>query len=210
MSKDLDNLNEEFEDEIEEIDDDIDDIDIDSDDDVDDDNEDSDFDIKIKNSIGKHKIEGKHSLDRDTIFFGKVEESVDENLESSFNDYYEDSYTIETGTIQEEESLHQDKLYNKRELSQEVYQILKKNTKLDFYSNRRKPNKQTFNNYFQLLINELDYKYEKCEIFVELSYYFTDNIYNMFKLLNKELAISIIKELRFKGYLDGIGDINFV
>jgi len=173
-------------------------------------NSDSDFDIKIKNSIGKHKIEGKHSLDRDTIFFGKIEEEVDENLESCFNDYYEDTYSIEAGTIQEDESLHQDKLHNKKELSEEIYQILGENTKLDFYSNRRKPNKELFNNYFQLLIEALDYKYEKCEIFVELSYYFTDNIYNMFKLLNKELATSIIKELKFKGYLDDLGEINFV
>ena len=65
--KDLNNLNEEDFDEIEDGD------------------VDSDFDIKIKNSIGKHKIEGKHSLDRDTIFFGKIEEEVDETLESSFN-----------------------------------------------------------------------------------------------------------------------------
>ena len=171
---------------------------------------DSDFDIKIKNSIGKHKIEGKHSLDRDTIFFGKIEEEVDENLESCFNDYYEDSYNIESGTIQEDESLHQEKLYNKKELSEEIYKLLNINTKLDFYSNRRKPNKQTFNGYFQLLIETLDYKYEKCEIFVELSYYFTDNIYNMFKLLNKELATSIIKELKHKGYLDDMDDMNFV
>lgn len=208
MSKDdLKNIKEE---DLEEIDEGIQPEDEGEDAKIDEEVEDSDFDIKIKNSIGKHKIEGKHSLDRDTIFFGKIEEEVDENLESSFNDYYEDNYSIEAGTIQEDETLHQDKLHNKKELSQEVYLILKKNTKLDFHSNRRKPNKQTFNNYFDLLIETLDYKYEKCEIFVELSYYFTDNIYNMFKLLNKELATSIIKELKYKGYLDDLGEINFV
>jgi len=192
----------------EEVKNDITDLNENIDDIIDDEN---DFDIKFKNSIGKHKIEGKHSLNRDTVFFGKIDdEEIDPDFESNFNDYYKDTYNIETGTIQEEETQHQDRVYLKKELSEEIYKLLDNHTSLDFYSNRRKPNKQTFNNYFQLLIDNLDYKYEKCEIFVELSYYFTDNIYNMFKLLNKELATVIIKELKNKGYLDDMGDINFV
>jgi hypothetical protein len=81
---------------------------------------------------------------------------------------------------------------------------------LDFKQNRRKPNKETFNNYYNLLLKELGFRYTKSEIFVELSYYFTDNIFNMFKLLDKKPATIIIKELMQKGYLKNINGIDFL
>ncbi len=73
-------------------------------------------------------------------------------------------------------------------LSQDVYDYLNDLTELDFSSNRRKPNRQAFNEYYRMLIDNIGKDYTKSEIFVELSYYFTDNIFNMFKLLDKEYA----------------------
>ena len=70
--------------------------------------------------------------------------------------------------------------------------------------------RQIFNSYYQMLLTNLKYKYTKSEIFVTLSYYFTDNIFNMFKLLDKKHATIIIMELKNKGYLeDIIGDFDF-
>ena len=59
-----------------------------------------------------------------------------------------------------------------------------------------------------MLLYNIDKQYTQSEIFVELSYYFTDNIFNMYKLLDKKYATSIIKELREKGFLNNL-DINF-
>ena len=59
-----------------------------------------------------------------------------------------------------------------------------------------------------LLVN-IDKQYTKSEIFVELAYYFTDNIFNMYKLLDKKYATAIIKELREKGFLTNLIDFDF-
>jgi len=171
--------------------------------------EDTDFDIMFKGSANKHKLEGTHSLKRDTIFMGKLEDET-ECLQSSTQDYDTDNYGIEKGSTYEMESRHyEDYTYNKN-LTKDIYDILVEKTEIDFVANRRKPNKQTFNEYYRMCINDLSHKYTKSEIFVELSYYFTDNIFNMFKLLNKKNATGIILELKEKGYLTDIGNINFI
>ena len=85
-----------------------------------------------------------------------------------------------------------------------------KKTDIDFLMNRRKPDKKKFNQYYELCLSELSLKYTKSEILVELSTYFTDNIFNMYKLLNKKNATGIIIELKEKGYLNDIGNINFI
>ena len=88
--------------------------------------------------------------------------------------------------------------------------MLSEKTELDFSCNRRKPNRQAFNDYYKMLIDNIGKEYTKSEIFVELSYYFTDNIFNMFKLLDKEYATQIIIELKHAGYLDNLNNINFI
>ena len=67
-----------------------------------------------------------------------------------------------------------------------------------------------FNEYYNLLLNKLHLKYTNSEIFVELSYFFTDNIFNMYKLLDKNSATIIIKELMQKGYLKNLQNVNFL
>jgi hypothetical protein len=185
----------------------IDDENID-DENIDDENIDDET-IYFKFNTTKHKLEGKHSLKRDTIFQGK-ESDEEENNYSSNSDYYSKDFLLEKGTMFEIESRNYEELEIQRRLKNDIYEILKKRTELDFNSNRRKPNKQVFNNYYKMLLDELHNRYTKSEIFVELSYYFTDHVFNMYKLLYPEHATNIIKELKSKGYLDELDDMEFV
>lgn len=179
----------------------------------DEDLETDDVDIMFKFNTNNHKIEGKHALKRDTIFKGKLEDGLDQvdeyfNIQDEIN--INDGLPIEVGTNYEFESKHNEDYVNRLNLSRDVHQMLSENTELDFSCNRRKPNRQAFNDYYKMLIDNIGKEYTKAEIFVELSYYFTDNIFNMFKLLNKEYATQIIIELKQAGYLDNLNNINFI
>lgn len=176
------------------------------------DQEQDDIDIMFKFNVNNHKIDGKHALKRDTIFKGKLD-SQEELIEEHFINSQEDSnngITIEAGTSFEFESRSNEEYITRLKLSQDVYDLLNEYTELDFSSNRRKPNKQAFNDYYRLLLDNIGKEYTKSEIFVELSYYFTDNIFNMFKLLDKEYATQIIIELKQSGYLSNLNNINFI
>ena len=210
-----DNLNEsesiEYIDDIENFEDEIlDDCDvaIDSDDNCDDEN---DVDIMVRFNTNNHKLEGKHSLARDTIFKGKIEISEQSEYFIGQEDFnINEGLPIEVGTSYEFESKYHEDYVGRLNLSRDVYDLLSTNTELDFSSNRRKPNKQAFNDYYKMLLNNIGKDYTKSEIFVELSYYFTDNIFNMFKLLDKEYATQIIVELKQSGYLTNLNNINFI
>jgi hypothetical protein len=183
-----------------------------SDNDEEDDYEEDDVDIMFKFNTNNHKMEGKHSLARDTIFKGKIDENVEQGdyISSSDDFNISDGLPIEAGTSFEFESKFNEEYISRLNLSRDVYDLLKEKTELDFSSNRRKPNKQAFNDYFKMLLNNIGREYTKSEIFVELSYYFTDNIFNMFKLLDKEYATQIIIELKQSGYLSNLNNINFI
>jgi len=172
----------------------------------------SDLDIYFKFGTNNHKLDGKHSLKRDTILNGKVDEVEVEGMETYKQDmdYFSSHDPVEHGSIFEDESRNNEELANRRNLSQDIYTILKEKTNIDFNVNRRKPNKITFNSYYKMLLNDVGKTYTKSEIFVELAYYFTDNIFNMYKLLDKKYAIGIIEELRDKGYLSNLKSINFM
>lgn len=176
----------------------------------DDENVNDDIDIMFKFNTNNHKIEGKHSLKRDTIFKGKIEHKSQEHSYITEDYSQSDGFPIEAGSAYEFESKHNDEYVSRLDLANDVYILLQNNTELDFTSNRRKPNRQAFNDYYRMLLNNLGKKYSKSEIFVELSYYFTDNIFNMFKLLDKEYATQIIYELKQSGYLDNLNNINFI
>lgn len=174
-------------------------------------NIDTEFDIVFKNQINKHKLEGAHSLKRDTIFMGKIEECVpDDELDSCIIAEKEQSYDIERGSEYEKESkFHQDYQHNK-DLVEDIYKILTEKTSLNLKSNRRKPNKETFNEYYKLCIKDLNIKYSRCEITVELAYYFTDNIFNMIKLLHPEYVSDIMSELENAGFMKKLKKFKFV
>lgn len=172
--------------------------------------EEDDFDIFFKNTANKHKLEGTHRLKRDTIFLGKVDTEEDAEETTTSFEYEQNNFEIERGSEYDAESKSYENYFYVKELAEDIYKILDEKTTINFTQNRRKPNRQTFNNYYKMCITDLDTKYSKSEIFVELSYYFTDNIFNMFKLLDKRYATGIIIELKNKGYLKDIGNINFI
>ena len=182
--------------------------------DIEEDNiDDDDMNIMVKFNTNKHRMEGKHSLKRDTIFKGKIEDSS-ENSEyiiyqvGDFNS--SDGLPIEVGSSYEFESRYHEDYRSRLNLSIDIYNLLTGKTQLDFSINRRKPNKQAFNDYYRMLLDNVGKEYTKSEIFVELSYYFTDNIFNMFKLLDKKYATQIIVELKKNGYLNNLNNINFI
>jgi len=183
---------------------------IDSNDDEEDDVDDAD--IMFQFNTNNHKIEGKHSLARDTIFKGKIEDNSEQSeYYSNQDDFnFNDGLPIEAGTNYEFESKYHEEYIGRLNLSRDVYDLLSDKTELDFSSNRRKPNRQAFNDYYRMLLDNIGKDYTKSEIFVELSYYFTDNIFNMFKLLDKEYATQIIVELKQSGYLSNLNNINFI
>jgi hypothetical protein len=64
-------------------------------------------------------------------------------------------------------------------------------------NNRRKPSKSDFNYFYYLLKTNLQQeKFSNIEIFNELSVYFSDNLFNMFKLLDNKWRNMIISELQ--------------
>ena len=207
-NEDFDNSMSEIEldetkDEIIEIEDDIDVIeDIDLIDDIIDDlvieeiSEISDIsDIDEDVSISKHTQEGKHSLKYDTIFKGRKEDPLTED-DLDFG-YHVDRIEIEKGTDQWSESMDNENYVRSRIVKEKVYSLLKDKTNLNFLNNRRKPSKIDFNKYFQILNLGLKSEgFSSIEIFNELSVYFSDNLFNMFKLLNNKWRNIIISELQ--------------
>jgi hypothetical protein len=157
------------------------------------DEQETDFEIMFKNTANKHKQDGAHALKRDVILKGKKEESEGEQEMSSSTHFYNESYKIE-----DYDSYHNEDAVYKKNLIKDIYNILDEDTDINFLANRRKPNKKTFNKFYEMCLLKLDMNYTKSEIFVELSYYFTDNIFNMFKLLNKKKCIWYYNRIKRK------------
>ena len=64
-------------------------------------------------------------------------------------------------------------------------------------NNRRKPSRTDFNSYYNLLKIELEEEsFTNVELFNELAVYFSDNLFNMFKLLDNKWRNMIISELQ--------------
>jgi hypothetical protein len=167
------------------------------------------FDLLYKLNTNKHKQEGKHSLDRDTIFKGKIIKK-DEDSEGINEEIHEDDNIDLSNLFDNQFDSNSEDYFNQNNLTKDIYELLSLKTNIDFSQNRRKPNRELFNDYYNMLVKELGIRYTKSELFVELSYYFTDNIFNMFKILDKNQATLIIKELMKKGYLKNLEGIKFI
>jgi hypothetical protein len=187
------------------IDDDDDDIDIIIEIDEDDLNITEDSEIKSEESeeseegviLSKHKLEGKHSLKYDSIFKGKKEDPLEEEENISFEVYQKDTIEVDRSSNYYFESIDNEKYIRAKLVKEKVYDVLLKNTTINFLNNRRKPSRSDFNQYYNILkVNLQSESFTNVEIFNELAVYFSDNLFNMFKLLDKKWRNLIIFELQ--------------
>lgn len=148
--------------------------------------------------LSKHKIEGKHSLKYDSIFKGKKEDPVDdEESLDGFSGYYKDTIEVDKSSAYHTESIDNETYIRAKLVKEKVYAVLNDKTSLNFLNNRRKPSRVDFNNYYSLLKDHLtDESFTNIELFNELSVYFSDNLFNMFKLLDNKWRNLIINELQ--------------
>lgn len=173
-------------------------IEVDDDDDDLDSDDDDDKDIEDKDVVlSKHKIEGKHSLKYDSIFKGKKEDPLDENEGESFSTFNKDTIEVDRASSYHHESMNNEEYIRGKKVKERVYEILSEGTTINFMNNRRKPSRVDFNNYFELLKERLKPDgFTNVEIFNELAVYFSDNLFNMFKLLDNKWRNLIIQELQ--------------
>jgi len=148
--------------------------------------------------LSKHKVEGKHSLKYDSIFKGKKEDPLDENDDmGGFGMYHKDTIEVDKSSNYYFESIDNEKYIRSKLVKERVYAILTENTTINFLNNRRKPSRTDFNQYYSLLKSNLtDESFTNIELFNELAVYFSDNLFNMFKLLDKRWRNLIINELQ--------------
>lgn len=147
--------------------------------------------------LSKHKIEGKHSLKYDSIFKGKKEDPVDEDTLDGFATYYKETIEVDKSSNYHTESIDNESYIRAKLVKERVYDVLKEHTSINFLNNRRKPSRLDFNQYYSLLKKNLsDESFTNIELFNELAVYFSDNLFNMFKLLDNQWRNLIINELQ--------------
>jgi hypothetical protein len=148
-------------------------------------------------TLSKHKIQGKHSLKYDSIFKGKKEEPLSEDEFDTTSTYFNENFEVDKGSLYWFESIDNENYIKEKRIKEKVYDVLANYTDLNFLNNRRKPSKSDFNNYYFLLKTNLkDESFSNVELFNELAVYFSDNLGNMFKLLDNKWREVIIDELR--------------
>ena len=147
--------------------------------------------------LSKHKLEGKHSLKYDSIFKGKKEDPLDEDDLDGFALYHKESIEVDKSSSYYFESIDNEAYVRTKLVKEKVYSVLSEHTALNFLNNRRKPSRADFNEYFNLLKKYLDLEcFTNVELFNELAVYFSDNLFNMFKLLDNKWRNQIIGELQ--------------
>ena len=157
--------------------------------------------------FNKHKIPGKHKLKYDSIFKGKKED-VDEN--ELFGHKLE-GFEIDKESNDWKVKNEFDEQTRLKDLDEAVHKIIVDKTSINLEANRRKPSRTDFNVFFQLIIENIDMNmFSYGEVFVVLSAYFSENIYNMFKLLNYDYGVIIIKELYKEFKITKINGVDFV
>jgi hypothetical protein len=144
--------------------------------------------------LSKHKVQGKHSLKYDSIFKGKKEEKIEEDYSGM---YFNEKFEVDKASFFYVESFDNESYIRQKNVKEKVYNVLLKHTSINFLNNRRKPSKSDFNHYYFLLKTNLENDgFTNVELFNELSVYFSDNLFNMFKLLDNKWRNLIIVELQ--------------
>jgi hypothetical protein len=142
--------------------------------------------------LSKHKQQGKHSLKYDSIFKGK-REALDEN---DVLEQFNETFDLDKSSLFYFETRDNEAYLRQKSIKEKIYAVLSKKTDINFLNNRRKPSKVDFNDYFFLIKEDLKNEhFTSTEIFNELSFYFSDNLFNMFKLLDNKWRNEIISDL---------------
>jgi hypothetical protein len=163
----------------------------------------SDVDVKTKELeedivLSKHKLQGKHALKYDSIFKGKKEDKIEQDSEEDYTSmYFNEKFEVDKSSYMYLESQDNETYIRSKNIKEKVYQVLLDKTSINFLNNRRKPSRSDFNHYYHLLKINLDEDgFTNIELFNELSIYFSDNLFNMFKLLDNKWRNLIIVELQ--------------
>jgi hypothetical protein len=157
----------------------------------------------------RSRLIGKHTLANDTIFGHKKNTTEEEYESEHFIKNAGGSLDVNEDMLDNEESRNNIDYFRDTRLKKEVNKALIKYTDLDFLAPRRKPSKSDFNAYFNMLLVELhQFGYTKTEIFMELVGYFSDNYWNIFKLLDNKYSNIIIKELKEKYGLKDVDELD--
>ena len=115
-------------------------------------NELDEFELLHKLNTNKHRQEGKHKLKRDTLFKGK-EEKKDMDVHHSDTSLDATADYNDIVNFFKHESDNYEEYVEKNNLTKDVHEVLNNKTNIDFTQNRRKPNRETFNNYYNILLN---------------------------------------------------------
>jgi hypothetical protein len=151
--------------------------------------------VKEEVVLSKHTIHKKHSLSYDSIFKGRKEDPLteDDYESSGFNETFE----VDKSSIYWFESVDNENYVKEKRIKEKVYEVLANHTDLNFLNNRRKPSRSDFNQFYYLLKTNLqEESFTNIELFNELAVYFSDNLFNMFKLLDNKWRNMIISELQ--------------
>lgn len=159
----------------------------------DEDEDESDEVTETVTKVSKHKEKGKHALRYDSIFKGKKHEDVDNehiiDIQTTFNADNETSNGLEQRDQVEYERL--------KKLQTEIHDVMVSMGKINIDMPRRKPSKVEFNRMFAEIVKTLDMdQYSYSEVFTLYAYNFSDNLENLFKLLDKEWGGKISLELK--------------
>jgi hypothetical protein len=156
-----------------------------------------------------YRLIGKHSLRHDPFFGGKRQKKEDDEPDTYEPDM--SSLSIDPSSSDYEESNDSYGNYRIRQLRESVYNAVVNNTDIDINTPRRKPSKLDFNRYFNAVKRAIGKDmFSEAEIFVELAPYFSDNLFNMFKLLDTKIANRIIIDLKNKyGAMSALQDLDF-
>jgi hypothetical protein len=155
----------------------------------------TDSETLLDEEVSTHKQDGKHSLKYDSIFKGKKD---DDNYEESdiTDGYFNETFELDKTSSFYFETRDNESYLREKRVKEKVYDVLTTKTKLNLLNNRRKPSKIDFNSYYSILKRELvNERFSNVELFNELSVYFSDNLFNMFKLLDNRWRNVIIEEL---------------
>lgn len=156
----------------------------------------------------KGKLLNKHSLNQDTIFrstFIKKEEDEEEYYTSGGNYDIDPSSTIFTDSHDNEDYIRL------KFLKEKINDHLVNHTEFDLTNNRKKPSKERFNEVFsELIVKYAADGYSETEIFVEYAPYFSEDLFAMFKMLDKKYSLPILENIMRNFNYKNIDGVEFI